>query len=1230
MRLPLNSNVQKFPTFGIAVFHGLGDVLNLTPLASQLRSDHPEARITWFTSRACAPALEGNPHLDEIVILDGDPILLDRQIPSLAHSRPWSQFFDPAPYRNYQKVPGGSLWDLYRASWRHDPKAPLVPVMRLTDEEIHHATTWWNSLPKGPRILLECDARSQQTQWNADAVGLLVDALGSANPLFVVSAQQPPREVERFRALGARVVYCGRPWRENAIFYNLADAFIGISSGISALSGSDLCRSDLPSVEYVRGEHWSTAGLGRHSHRRYAFSERRFQECLRALAFEIQGCDNPVFHPRTRILDLSHEDQPVMSCPICDSDAPKSLFDEETALCGICQQVYRRTSSQHRRLEHQASKVGFAIPLGQAVENCLPLPIKVAEALFGNDFVSSDVSELHLIHIGEDKRVLSCAYPSRQVIDEVPGPFKENSEPLWEPIRILGQWADLISSDLKPGTVDGISFINSLDQAMDPLTELEKASFVLREGGLLGVVVPNLNRPTTRSAPSGLERFTQSDRYIAFTLETLRSLILQAGFELLSSATYGEPGKDASVFPARPGTGEDKRGGLESQQAPNDGDQIWLLARKSGPFKGRKEPGNPPERILVIRTDSLGDVLLSNTLIEPIAQHWPAAKIVVVCQERCAPLIEGCPWVSQVVSFDRSRAIEDPNYLKDLMVRVRRVGADLCLNPVHSREALGDELALASGSATRIAFSGDLCNMSAQEHEVLDRLYTRLIPPLPTHAPELDRHAAFLDALEIPHPTLAPRLWLSDRDRAAGLAVLQRFGIQPNQFLAAFPGAQHPHRIFSAFAEALAPVLVEHPLPVLTLGGPNDVDLCERLISSLPTGGINLAGKLTLRESLSVLCFAKAAVGSESGLAQACCALGIPHAVVAGGGHFGRFLPYSPLTHLAVHPLDCFLCNWSCPHASVHCIQDLRPEVLSAALRASLAGCGSRPRLFQGDPSPGQANPSSLDLAPSIDAEQVEYIRVPTTSPLPNTEPTPIRTTVICGVWHRDPHRWERLQQHQACLDAQSRPVERLYVFDGGDQAPPWLKGQWVATSRPLGLYEAWDLAFHLARTEFVMNLNLDDRLATDAVALLEGALDDGADLAGGDWLVCFSQAETDLSFRSEPALSVPFHPEWPPVHPTRLGSGTGERGTYGPATLWRLAVRKKLPRYPWRFKDGSPIRIIGDAVWWDLLLRTGHQLARIPRIIGRYHSHPGDQAEFRDPGGDEQTKASTLGIELL
>jgi FkbM family methyltransferase len=242
------------------------------------------------------------------------------------------------------------------------------------------------------------------------------------------------------------------------------------------------------------------------------------------------------------------------------------------------------------------------------------------------------------------------------------------------------------------------------------------------------------------------------------------------------------------------------------------------------------------------------------------------------------------------------------------------------------------------------------------------------------------------------------------------------------------------------------------------------------------------------------------------------------------------------------------------------------------------------------------------------------------------------RTSVFCAVWHKDPQRHELLRGHAENLARQTVPVDPIYVFDGGDEPPPWLEGRAISVREPLSIYQAWNVALSMVATPLAMNLNLDDRLAPDAVQFLEHhILRTGAVLAGGEWKICYSQQETDDVAPCYPAEHLPFVAGWPPKPGTltRLGSGTRNRGTFGPATIWRMEAHIGMPRFPWRLLDGSLIHAAGDLVWWESLTTNPKlKTLKIPVVIGNYHSHPGEQAEFRTP--DERPLLADPGISPL
>lgn len=234
--------------------------------------------------------------------------------------------------------------------------------------------------------------------------------------------------------------------------------------------------------------------------------------------------------------------------------------------------------------------------------------------------------------------------------------------------------------------------------------------------------------------------------------------------------------------------------------------------------------------------------------------------------------------------------------------------------------------------------------------------------------------------------------------------------------------------------------------------------------------------------------------------------------------------------------------------------------------------------------------------------------------------------TVFCAVWHRQENKLDLLKSHYASLRRQSTKVRILYIFDNGDTPPDWLDADCYVFSGPLSIYEAWSAAVALNTSFFVMNLNLDDRLATNAVELMVGvSYASSAHLVGGEWLVTFEDSHLNEPFTAPLTIATQFVPDWPPKphKRLRLGSGTGERGTFGPATLWHAQVIGKF--YPSYFGDGSLIKSIGDALFWSIFKRSNLRCIRLPILIGKYLSSPSQQAEFR--ANDDQEMLQRYGV---
>ena len=352
------------------------------------------------------------------------------------------------------------------------------------------------------------------------------------------------------------------------------------------------------------------------------------------------------------------------------------------------------------------------------------------------------------------------------------------------------------------------------------------------------------------------------------------------------------------------------------------------------------------KNILWVRTDSIGDNILASSMLPHIYARFNGARITVLCQTHISELYEACPYVDKIISFDRKRAITDEAYRNEIIRALRELDADLVLNSVYSRELLTDFFAVNSGANVCVAFEGDLSNMSTEQRQTNNANYSWLIKSDGEYKSELERSVDFLQGIGVPVQGLEPILWITPDDEKFADDFFSTNKLLPQETVALFVCSQWTYKYYDHYKEVLGELCKDKKLAVLALGSDQDIAINQEIIDDLDVKAVNLAGKTTLRQTAALIKRCRLGIGADTGAAHIACAVGTPTVIILGGGHFGRFFPYSHLTSTACLPLECYSCNWQCRYGRVHCIKDIKPEVVVEAIRQTLGKYSEKPRIF--------------------------------------------------------------------------------------------------------------------------------------------------------------------------------------------------------------------------------------------------------------------------------------------
>lgn len=216
-------------------------------------------------------------------------------------------------------------------------------------------------------------------------------------------------------------------------------------------------------------------------------------------------------------------------------------------------------------------------------------------------------------------------------------------------------------------------------------------------------------------------------------------------------------------------------------------------------------------------------------------------------------------------------------------------------------------------------------------------LSSRISPPRNTghHSNYYLRLVEFFSAQQTT-ATFPHELKLSPAEIEAGRAILKQESIgEISPLVSVAPAAAYgPAKAWPAdrFQQVAQALILEHrELHVLLLGSDRERELCRGISAGLGSRVHNLAGSLSLRETMIMIKLSRLLLGNDSGLMHLAAALGTPACAVFGPTVPGATAPLGEGHIILQHPVDCAPCRHrTCPldHACMTSVSTT--EVLSA------------------------------------------------------------------------------------------------------------------------------------------------------------------------------------------------------------------------------------------------------------------------------------------------------------
>ncbi len=395
-----------------------------------------------------------------------------------------------------------------------------------------------------------------------------------------------------------------------------------------------------------------------------------------------------------------------------------------------------------------------------------------------------------------------------------------------------------------------------------------------------------------------------------------------------------------------------------------------------------------PERILILKPSSLGDVITAVPVLAGLRRTFPAAHIAWLATPTCAPILAGQTDLDETILFDRRRfsrigrsAGATGNFIT-FCRNLRRLRFDWVID-LQGLFRSGF-LARVTGAAVRAGF--------ADAREFAKTFYTDPIRVDAVHT--VDRNIDLARALGVDARADDLVLTVTDEAKAFVESFLNEHNLAGGGYLVIAPGTRWRNKLYPPRHWRKVIAELSRDIPIVLTGADADRELCADLVvcnrqtdgwhgqvedlavessdasstANLPLRSgltappaleitvdgkvFDLAGRTTLPQAVALIASAGAVVCCDSAANFIAPAVGTPFVTLIGPTRPERTGPYGPLGEAIVADVPCQGClKRSCRH--VTCMQLIEPEQVAAAARKAMANTPewSGPTAVESDPN---------------------------------------------------------------------------------------------------------------------------------------------------------------------------------------------------------------------------------------------------------------------------------------
>jgi len=260
--------------------------------------------------------------------------------------------------------------------------------------------------------------------------------------------------------------------------------------------------------------------------------------------------------------------------------------------------------------------------------------------------------------------------------------------------------------------------------------------------------------------------------------------------------------------------------------------------------------------ILIVNVNWLGDVIFSSPLFKALKEACPQAKISCLAVPRVKDVLECVPFIDEIIIYDEKGKHRNPVAKLQLIGELRKKNFDAAF--------------LLHRSLTRalLVFFAGILQRIGYDEKGRGRFLTHKVEPITGQVHRSDHYLNVVESFGITVNDRTTKLTVSLEAEKEIKEILEEKGVpEEDNLIVINPGGnwdlkQWPLENFTVLIDRL---MEEFNSRVLISGAAKDVALANKIIASLKSKPVILAGETNLKQAMALMKQANLVISADSG-----------------------------------------------------------------------------------------------------------------------------------------------------------------------------------------------------------------------------------------------------------------------------------------------------------------------------------------------------------------------------